>query len=79
VHQPLRTPTDNLTNAYPLIMASERYQDLVVYSNDLKDLAMTFVLTADSQSWRGDSCYAYPSYPSPVYVAKVSWGVRGVY
>ena len=23
-------------------------------------------------------CYAYPSYPSPVYVAKVSWDVRGV-
>ena len=41
-----------------------------------------FVLTADSQFWRGDSCYAYPScyvYPSPVYVAKVPWGVRRVY
>ena len=28
------------------------------------------------------SCYACPScyiYPSPVYVAKVPWGVRGVY
>jgi hypothetical protein len=41
---------------------------------------MKFVLTADSQSWRGDSCYAYPSavYVTPHYENESSiWKLWG--